>query len=102
MENKFKDSRELLKTIKKSPGHETFILDEKEVREGAYCTQCGKYIPEGEWYSRDGERVRYFFGFKRDEWYYYFCSEECDKKFWKKKTSTIKPKSINVENEKNK
>ncbi len=55
-----------------------------EIREGAYCTQCGKYIPEGEHFSREGHIIRSFFGlFEKDNWEHYFCSDKCDRKFCK-------------------
>ena len=58
----------------------------QEVREGSYCTQCGKYIPKGEYISRDGVVIYYFFRlFKKYVWEHYFCSLKCGRKFWKDK-----------------
>ncbi len=55
---------------------------EEEIREGAYCTQCGKHIEEGEWQQRDGHLEKYFFGLlEKDVWERYFCSDKCYRKF---------------------
>ena len=55
---------------------------EGEIREGAYCTQCGKHIQKGEWKHREGHIEKYFFGLlERDIWCSYFCSDKCWKKF---------------------
>ena len=54
----------------------------EEIRDGAYCTQCGKHIEKDEWIHRDGIRVYYFFHLlKRNIWESYFCSNKCWKKF---------------------
>lgn len=55
---------------------------EGEIREGAYCTQCGKHIKEGKWQQRDGHLEKYFFGLlEKDIWERYFCSDKCYRKF---------------------
>ena len=54
----------------------------KEIREGAYCTQCGKYIPKGEHFSREGHiTISFFRLFEKNNWEHYFCSDKCDRKF---------------------
>ncbi len=56
----------------------------EEIRDGAYCTQCGKHIKEGEWKCRDGHIEKYFFRLlEKDIWDSYFCSDKCWKKFVK-------------------
>lgn len=54
----------------------------EEIREGAYCTQCGKHIEKEEWKHRDGHIEKYFFGLlEKNIWDSYTCSDKCWKKF---------------------
>ncbi len=72
-----------------------------EIREGAYCTQCGKHIEEGEWQQRDGRLERYFFGLlERDIWERYFCSDKCYRKFVRTLDKDKKIKSKKGKNKK--
>ncbi len=54
----------------------------EEIREGSYCTQCGKHIRREDWKHRDGHIEKYFFGLlEKNIWDSYSCSDKCWKKF---------------------
>ncbi len=76
---------------------------EGEIREGAYCTQCGKHIKKEEWKHKDGHIEKYFFGLlERDIWESYSCSDKCWKKFVKDKYKDETGKNLNTSKGKNK